>query len=204
MAHGSIRREPEQHRETIQDFRQGHSEVNNLDASQPLIETAELVIPVGNQSVLGTAGSLATPGERHVVAKGETISLIARRYKVSTAQLTDWNNLDGGVIRVGQKLLVGPAKDDEPSIASDSSKTTKSSPTVRRIASTSVVPYDSKPTAKTPNTETGRLIHRVLRGESLSQIASNYNTSVEELRRANKHLGKVLQVGDPVYIPGSR
>ena len=61
----------------------------------------------------------------------------------------------------------------------------------------------SKPLASTPATET-KLIHRVVKGESLSDIASDYNISLAELLRNNRQLGKVLQVGDSVYIPKSK
>jgi membrane-bound lytic murein transglycosylase D len=44
----------------------------------------------------------------HTVRKGETLGGIARKYRVSQAQLRSWNKLPkSGMIRVGQKLKVG-------------------------------------------------------------------------------------------------
>jgi LysM repeat protein len=48
------------------------------------------------------------------------------------------------------------------------------------------------------------MVHRAEKGESLSQIATNYRMSLETLRRSNQHLGQVLRVGDPVYIPATK
>jgi lipoprotein NlpD len=54
-------------------------------------------------------GSAGRPAE-HLVRSGETLYAIARRYGVSAADLARWNGLgDGGLIRPGQRLRLGPA-----------------------------------------------------------------------------------------------
>ena len=184
------------------------AEVNNLSPDQPLFEAAELVIPVGTSSSVGDSGPLAAPGERHVVARGDTLSVIARRYNVTADQLIAWNGLDSTLIQVGQRLLVapldGPDVDAAPAGA-QAATPARPTPASRQIASTAAPqPAFSRPSTRIASTETGRLIHRVQKGESLSQIASSYSTSVQELIRNNRHLGKVLQIGDPVYIPAAK
>lgn len=42
-----------------------------------------------------------------IVQRGDALSLIAERAKVSVAQLREWNQLDGDLIRIGQKLIIG-------------------------------------------------------------------------------------------------
>jgi LysM repeat protein len=42
--------------------------------------------------------------------------------------------------------------------------------------------------------------HRVSRGETLWRIANRYGTSVENLRRTNRHAGDSLQVGQVLKI----
>jgi membrane-bound lytic murein transglycosylase D len=175
------------------------AEVNNLDATQPITESAELVIPVGTNQTIADTGSSAAPGERYTVASGDTLSSIARRYNVSSAQLVAWNDIDGDMIRVGQRLLVSPL--DDPTSSRTQQQTSINRSAVHQIASTSTVRSSSN---KAAPIETGRLVHRVVKGESLSEIASNYNISVDELVRNNRQLGKVLQVGDAVYIPKSK
>jgi membrane-bound lytic murein transglycosylase D len=182
------------------------AEVNNLDPAEALQEAAELVIPVGNSS-LRDSGPLAAPGERHVVERGDTLGAIARQYNVTIEQLIYWNDLDGTLIRVGQRLLVAPL--DGPDLGTGTTVAQQSAspgPTAgRQIASTSLPGAGSgQSAAKTAATETGRLIHRVRKGESLSVIASAYRTTVRELQRNNQHLGSILQIGDPVYIPATK
>ena len=46
----------------------------------------------------------------HVVKKSETVFSIAKKYKVTTAEIKKWNKLKGNNIRVGQKLIVGYSK----------------------------------------------------------------------------------------------
>lgn len=49
---------------------------------------------------------VATGGKEHVVAKGETLSSIAKSYGVTVADLRKANNLAGSDIKIGQKLAI--------------------------------------------------------------------------------------------------
>ena len=53
---------------------------------------------------------VATPSSAnvHVVKSGETLGVIANRYRVSVNNLMEWNNLSNSTIRVGQQLIVRP------------------------------------------------------------------------------------------------
>jgi LysM repeat protein len=56
---------------------------------------------------LGTGKPAVTPtGKEHTVVKGETLSVIARTYGVTVADLKKVNNLTGDTISVGQKLVL--------------------------------------------------------------------------------------------------
>jgi membrane-bound lytic murein transglycosylase D len=72
-------------------------------------------ILVGQRIVLpeGSAASVPASPKVHVVAPGETISKIARRYGVDPAKLQEWNRIsDPSHIEVGQKVTVdGPNPD---------------------------------------------------------------------------------------------
>ncbi|MFC6750394.1 LysM peptidoglycan-binding domain-containing protein [Deinococcus aquaticus] len=54
--------------------------------------------------VTGSASVSAAPAGRHTVSRGDTLSLIARRYGVSVAALKAGNSLRSSVIRPGQVL----------------------------------------------------------------------------------------------------
>jgi membrane-bound lytic murein transglycosylase D len=56
------------------------------------------------------ASDAPTRARTHTVKKGETVGGIARKYRISQAQLRSWNRIPkSGMIRVGQKLKVGSA-----------------------------------------------------------------------------------------------
>ncbi|HOT50449.1 MAG TPA: LysM peptidoglycan-binding domain-containing protein [Candidatus Hydrogenedentes bacterium] len=93
----------------------------------------------------------------HVVEKGETLEKIARRYGVKAKDLAAWNNLDGNVIKTGQKLVIYKG---EP---------------------TSLPPpvVDAAPAEET-------IEHLVLPGQTLQKIAVQYGTTVKKLLELNK------------------
>jgi LysM repeat protein len=55
--------------------------------------------------------ALVSKEERVIVAKGDTISRLAEKYRVSVEQIKKLNQLDSGVIRLGQVLIVRQAED---------------------------------------------------------------------------------------------
>ena len=48
----------------------------------------------------------------HEVVRGESLSLISRRFGVTLRDLTEWNQLKGDIIFAGQELIVGRQKSD--------------------------------------------------------------------------------------------
>jgi N-acetylmuramoyl-L-alanine amidase len=61
-------------------------------------------------SYFAARGVVAEPASvapvRHVIARGETLSGIAERYRVSSASIRRSNSLRNDVIRVGQVLTI--------------------------------------------------------------------------------------------------
>ena len=51
-------------------------------------------------------GKIAAGPREHVVARGESLALIAQRYQISLASLRSANKLNGDVIKVGQTLQI--------------------------------------------------------------------------------------------------
>lgn len=55
-------------------------------------------------------GTMIVEGQVHEVAPGESLWQIAHTYHVSVDRLRDYNNIEGSVIHVGQKLRIPPPR----------------------------------------------------------------------------------------------
>jgi len=151
-----------------------------------------------------------------IVKRGDALSAIAKRAGVSVEQIKDWNQLNSDLIRIGQKLVVGP----EPAIGradegidwtppfdygavaqdaaqEDSLRIAARDPSSAVAART----YDKSTDAKKPTL--GRT-YRVQKGDTLTGIALRHDTSVAELLASNPGLradriypGQTIDVGAP-------
>ncbi len=54
------------------------------------------------------ASPVRTTANVHVVRRGESLSLIANRYRISVNNILEWNNLSSSVIYPGQQLIIRP------------------------------------------------------------------------------------------------
>ena len=115
----------------------------------------------------------------HRVKRGETLSLIAARNNMTLKQIALMNDMTvKSKIRIGQ--IIKLHKDDEVK--------------VRTAASKRVVKVQTSP-----------LVYKLQRGETLTDVARWFNTSVEALKSANKITkGSQLHVGHKVKIPETR
>ncbi len=151
-----------------------------------------------------------------LVQPGDALSLIAQRAGVSVQQIKEWNHLNSDLIRIGQRLVVGPSKlaaanpveediDWTPPFDYGSAApaiATEHSPRIAaRDPSTAVSTrtYD-KPTEKKKRGRT----YRVQKGDTLTGIALKHDTTVADLLTSNPGLesdriypGQTIDVGEP-------
>ncbi|PLT31041.1 C40 family peptidase [Peribacillus deserti] len=112
----------------------------------------------------------------YVVAKGDSLDKISKKFKISLSDLKKWNNLKNEKILIGQKLIV--------------SSTSKSSP--------SPAPQKTSPKPALPQS------YIVQPGDSLWKIASKYSITVETLSASNKLTKDGIRVGQSLLIPAAQ
>jgi membrane-bound lytic murein transglycosylase D len=118
----------------------------------------------------------------HVVAKGDTISRIARRYGVTPQDIRNWNSLESDSLSIGQSLTL---------------RTSGTSP--------DSATKDPEPARKaTKPTRSSQRHYTVRRGDSLYSIAKRFDIGVERIKRANHLVNhRRLAVGKKLVIPTS-
>lgn len=115
-------------------------------------------------------------GERvvHRVRRGDTLHRIASKYRTNVSNLKEWNNLNGTLIRPGQRIVAYYGMRGRSSAAVQASQ---------------------------PRHDAGqRMVHTVRRGDNLSVIAKRYGTTVTNLKRWNNIRGTVINPGQRLVV----
>jgi len=140
-----------------------------------------LKVPIGTaitiEARLDDAASLYRTFQFHSVKRGETLTTIARRYKVTTTKLRELNDLSSRArVKTGQTLQI-PA------------------------SSTAALPQPSasRATASTAG-GSGARVYRVRSGDTLFSIARQFSTTVAELKRLNGLSGDRIKIGDRLTV----
>jgi membrane-bound lytic murein transglycosylase D len=126
----------------------------------------------------GKARRATAQTQRYVVRRGDTLSSIARKYKVGLRDLARWNNMKiSKPLSVGQKLTVKAGSAAPASVASRGSSKSSGSGGDRRVN------------------------HTVKRGETLSSLSRRFKVSVHDIARWNDFSPKrQLRIGERVKI----
>lgn len=114
----------------------------------------------------------------HIVRSGESLGLIAKKYRVYVSQLKSWNNLKSNTIYPGQKLVIYGA-------GSSQFYAKSSTPVIRSSEQSS---------------------HTVKSGENLGLIAEKYKCSVTDLKEWNNLKGSTIHPNQKliVYKPDTK
>ncbi|MBB5181332.1 peptidoglycan endopeptidase LytE [Planomicrobium koreense] len=153
--------------------------------------TTHLIFPGQKLKVAGAAATSAKPAapalaiapapvassSTYKVVKGDTLSGIASRHKVSVAQLKSWNSLSSNTIRIGQVLKL--------QTAAAAVKPTPSAPAV------------SAPVAA-PSASAGT--YTVVKGDTLTGIAIRHGISVTQIMNWNSLTSSTIRVGQKLKV----
>jgi membrane-bound lytic murein transglycosylase D len=156
----------------------------------------QLRVPAGTAAPLKARLDDADPGERavlnwYVVRRGESLAAIARKLRVSKADLAEANYLSTrAAVRPGQRLIIPrpPAglMASRPDLSAMSAEARATAP----LASAS----DDQGEAP------ARVVYRVRPGDTLGSIARAFQTSVAALRNWNHLRSSQIAAGDRLTI----
>ncbi len=116
--------------------------------------------------------------DNYTVQPGDSLWKIAKDYEISLEALLEANDLTKqSVIKVGQVLVVPlEAPDLAPVVSGD-----------QRLSSRSI--------------EVETTQYTVQRGDTLSKIASQFGTSIQELKDLNNRSSDVIRIGETLFVP---
>lgn len=158
--------------------------INGIPSRKKVAAGQTLLVPLGKHDsasdlIIAKAPEIAAeePAARnskrvHIVARGETLLGIAKRYSVSAAQLKAWNHLKSNRLALGQKLAVsGEGSGKRATVAKNSAEPGK------------------------------RTQYTVRRGDTISSIARRFKVAVNDIHRWNGFSGKrALTPGNKVTL----
>ncbi len=159
--------------------------------------TFELKVPVGTGEKFQTRLAGATPSDMtalkwYTVKKGETLSTIARKLRVSRVDLAEANNLSvKSRVNGGQDLIIPRAP--ATVLASRTDRPAPAEVASRSFSGTAAVPATSSRTSSS-------IVYRVKRGDTLSSIAELFDTTVAKIKSWNKLRGNALTAGTRLKI----
>lgn len=157
------------------------AEANNIAEDDEVRAGDRLIIPVTPRA---DAQRLAFSRKAtfYKVRKGDTVLTVADDFSVPVQKLRQWNRLKGNNLKVGRTLRIY-----RPVAASEGSPS--------RVAAKS-----TKSKGKTVTASKRTVHHKVKKGETLTSIAEDYNTTVAALRKANGKAAVHLTAGTVLVV----
>lgn len=170
----------------------------------------------------------STEQKIHTVKSGESLSIIAKKYKCTVTELKTWNNLKSTNLSVGQKLKVyPPAKQTQTQTTTSGGYviyTVKSGDnlwdiakkfdgvsaeqirTLNNLDKNAMLKVGQKLKIKASSSSSsssneGKIIHTIKSGDNLWDISKKYGVSVEQIKKLNGLNDKsVLKIGQKLII----
>jgi membrane-bound lytic murein transglycosylase D len=140
-----------------------------------------LIIPIAPGKQIDTS-TYAHATTRYKIRRGDTVESVAENFGVSARMLRVWNHLKGNSL-AGRRILYLHLPVSRS--ASETQVATRHSTGSHRPASRTPAEIATATRTTTPSAV---LHHRVKRGETLSSIATSYNTTVSALKHDNRNI----------------
>lgn len=167
-------------------FRQGQTLLVNGRSPQGN-GTPQPVASISTRKIDGNQPPRTLPGQTltHIVAKGESLFSIARRYGTSVTTLKEANDLTGSSISIGTRLQITTTDRPQMLVTTSAANVEKAKPDP--VRTTSVKP--------------AKIAHyTVRRGDTLYSIAQQFNIDTNDILRWNNVSPKALRPGTKLTI----
>lgn len=155
-----------------------------------------------SRAAAASANSSSPAPESYRVRRGDSLSVIARRFGTSVAAIKRMNDLRGARIHPGQVLKLSQSP-QAPRQAAGPDRTASAEATAQR-GSKQTPASQAKAEAAAPSAPAPAprpTLYRIRRGDSLTIIARRFGTSVGDIRQANRLKGSRILVGQKLKIP---
>lgn len=149
-------------------------------------KTQTPVKPVPPKTITKTITKTVKKTVKYKVVRGDSLSKIANKYKITVSAIMKDNKLKSSKLRIGQILTIHY-------------KTTIKT-TVKVPAPTTKSSTNAKPIIKTTDVTPKTIKYKVVRGDSLSKIAMKYKVSITQIKKTNHLKSNTLRIGQLLSI----
>lgn len=122
--------------------------------------------------------------KKHKIKSGDSLSVIAYRYKTSSRAIKKLNGMKNSKIRAGKTLLI-PIPVDGSRVTGSNTILAKNSSTIKSVQTSHKSQQKHLAENQTNSSAKRKQIHTVKSGDSLWKLAKHYNTSIKQLASWN-------------------
>lgn len=153
---------------------------------------------VAGLDVVGGGSSSNTKTLTYRVKKGDTLSKVANRYGVSSAQIKSWNNLSSNRLNVGRRLKI--YRTIAPAAESETLNTELASNVSKIEGKYTGTPIEGVTTNVEKQAKTTTTYYKIRRGDTWNKIAQRNNVTVTDIKKWNNIRNNSLIAGKTLKI----
>ncbi|MFV0539379.1 MAG: LysM peptidoglycan-binding domain-containing protein [Dysgonomonas sp.] len=153
---------------------------------------------VAGLDVVSGSSSSNTKTITYRVKRGDTLSKVASRYGVSSAQIKSWNGLSSNKLNIGRRLKI--YRTVTPAAESTTFNTELASNTSNIEGKYTGTPIEGSSTTVEKQSKTTTTYYKVRRGDTWNKIAQRNNVTVSDIKKWNNIKSNSLIAGKTLKI----